>query len=55
MSWDSLETRLNVLLRNFRGMPNMSGPQDGHTFPWHRSRFDRTSSRSRQDPAKIKT
>ena len=55
MSWDSLEAWLNVFLRNFMGMTNMSGPQDKHTFPWHRSRFDRTSSRSRQDPAKIKT
>ena len=55
MSWDRLETRLNVLLRNFRGMPNMSGPQEGHKLPWHRSRLDMTSSRTRQGPVKIKT
>ena len=55
MSWDRMEARLNVFLRNFRGMPNTSGPQDRHILPWHRSRFGMTSSRSRQDPAKKKT
>ena len=50
-----MEALLNVFLRNFKGTPNTSGPQDGGTLPWHRSRFDRTSSRSRQDPAKVKT
>ena len=55
MSWDRMEARLNVFLRNFRGTPNTSGPQDGHTLPWHRSRFDMASTRSRQDTPKIKT
>ena len=36
-------------------MSNMSGLQVGHKLPWHKSSFDMTSSRSRQDPAKIKT
>ena len=55
MSWDSLEALTNRSVRNFRGMSNTSEWQDRHTLPWHRRRFDRTSSRSRQDPAKIKT
>ena len=54
MSWDSLKARVNRSLRNFRGMSNTSEEQDGHKLPWQRSRFDMTSSRSRQDPAKIK-
>ena len=40
----------NRSVRDSRGMSNTSGKQDGHELPWHRSRFDMTSSRSRQDP-----
>ena len=55
MSWDSLEARLNVSLRDFRRTPKRYRPQSQQKSPWHRSTSDMTSSRSRQDPAKIKT
>ena len=50
MSQDSLVALRNRPVRDSRGMSNMSGKQDGHALPWHRSRVDMTSSSSRQDP-----
>ena len=50
MSWDNMVALRNRFLRDSRGMSNTSGQQDGHELPWHRSRFDMTSSSSRQDP-----
>ena len=50
MSQDSLVALRNRPVRDSRGMSNTSGQQDRHELPWHRSRFDMTSSSSRQDP-----
>ena len=50
MSQDSLVALRNGSVKEVRGMSNMSGKQDGHALPWHRSRVDMTSSSSRQDP-----
>ena len=49
-SWERLAALINTSIRDFCKETNMSGPQDGHEMPWHRSRLDTTSSSSRQDP-----
>ena len=49
-SWDSQATSINKSVRDLREVANTLGPQEGHGLPWHRSRFDMTSSSRRQDP-----
>jgi hypothetical protein len=49
-SWERLAALINTSIRDFCKETNMSGRQDRHEMPWHRSRLDTTSSSSRQDP-----
>ena len=48
--WESLAASINTFVRDFREVTNTSGPQEGHKLPLHKSRFDMTSSSSRQNP-----
>ena len=50
MSRDSMVALRNRSVRDSRGMSVTLGQEDWYELPWHRSRFDMTSSRSRQDP-----